>query len=151
MNRKRPAYTNKIVVTKTESGVLNITIPTRIYGLTGKHWKEQLTGRNRRKWGKIRIDPSRAESDMRRSLAMCDYGTLPDGSIDWERDECPGAMFICEKRIVSHVQACDKWSNRALGRDLYNAIAEFLFEEKRPPENRVRRKMGWWQVNFRFT
>jgi hypothetical protein len=121
------------------SGIVVVTVKRRRYPQIARHWERQLTGANARKWGRIWIDPRKSAKHERRKDAMWTEGPSTRGMPHGNRDECPGAMFICETQEVSDVEVCCATQNQDFGRDLYAALLKELGK-----------KMGWWQVRFRF-
>src|SRR3954452_16358879 len=120
-------------------GVVYVTVARKTYPQIAAHWEEQLTGANARKWGRMWIDPSKAAAAERRRQALWQEGPTTRGLPAFNRDECPGAMFICHTQEFSDVELCCATENQACGRDLYWALRKELG-----------RKMAWWEVRFRF-
>ena len=134
-----------IVVEVVSPGVARVTVRERHYPQVARHWREQLTGANARKWGRIYCDPSRVEKDRRRREHMSDYGgviedanTRKHGKGHINRDECPGAMFVWQTQEPADVEEICATDNQTFGRDLYHAM------------RRVLGKLDWWEVRFRF-
>jgi hypothetical protein len=120
-------------------GVVEVRIRTAAYPMVGLHWRQQLTGSNAAKWGRIFVDPSKEERRTRRRGALHSFGDLYRGEVGNNLDECPGAMFVWETNRESHVQPCDARSNQDLGRDLHSALRRVISGP-----------MGWWEVRFVF-
>ena len=139
------APVENIQVEIVDKGVARVTVRVGAYPQAGKHWREQLTGANAKKWGRIYCDPSGVEKDKRRREHMSDYGaviedkyTKKHGKGHINRDECPGAMFIWQTQAPADVEELCATDNQNLGRDLYWAL------------KRVLGKLDWWEVQFRF-
>ena len=133
-------------------GIIELTIQTNAYHMVGEHWRQQLTGTNARKWGRIYIDPSVVQVALRRREALWETRGLNRGDPATNLDECPGAMFIPETNAISDVKPVDALSNQEFGRDLYLALRQAIQEAPGPkPVELTRTSMGWWQVVFRFT
>lgn len=128
-----------IDVKQVEPGVVEATIDLAGYPMVGHHWREQLTGTNAAKWGRIFVDPSPTEKNARRKDALGPFGTLYKGEKGNNLDECPGAMFVWETNRTAHVQPVDARANQDLGRDLYFAL-----------KRAIPGPMAWWEVRFRF-
>jgi hypothetical protein len=136
---------------KIAPGIIEVTVLTAGYPMVGEHWKQQLTGRNAAKWGRIYIDPAPGAAEERRSMALAPFGSLYKGEKGNNIDECPGAMFIWETQEPAHPQPCDAVSNQAFGRDLYSALSHRVMHETGPcPRSAVRQRMAWWEVRFVF-
>jgi hypothetical protein len=120
-------------------GIVHVTVRRTMYPQIANHWETQLTGPNAKKWGRIWIDPSKAARDQRRRDALWQEGPSTRGLPAFNRDECPGAMFICETQEIADVEVCCATENQAFGRDLYHALRLELGP-----------KMAWWQVKFIF-
>lgn len=131
-------------------GVITVTVQTCAYPMVADHWKQQLTGRNKAKWGKIYIDPDPASKRERRSIALAPFAGLYKGEVGNNNDECPGAMFIWESQEISHVQPCDAVSNQEFGRDLYRALESVVLRATPNDPRSIKQRMAWWQVEFRF-
>ena len=116
-----------------------VLVHRKVYPQIAKHWETQLTGRNAAKWGRIWIDPSKTAAAERRRDALWQEGPSTRGMPAFNRDECPGAMFICETQEVADVEVCCATQNQAFGRDLYHALRHALGA-----------KMAWWEVRFKF-
>lgn len=132
-------------------GVIAVTIQSSAYPMVAEHWRQQLTGRNKRKWGKIYIDPDPGAKRGRRSMALAPFEGLYKGEIGNNNDECPGAMFIWETQEASHVQPLDAMSNQQFGGDLYRALERVAMKATaggRPTP--IRERMAWWEVRFDF-
>lgn len=135
-----PRYKRYIRVTPPSGGVVQVEIGVQGYPMVGLHWKEQLTGANLRKWGRIYIDDDPSAKRARRRLALYPFGRLYAGEVGNNLDECPGAMFVWENQDqVAHVMPCDARANQDLGRDLYNALRAAIVGP-----------MGWYEVRFSF-
>lgn len=128
-----------VIAKSRNNGLVYVTVARTAYPQIAAHWEEQLTGENARRWGRLYIDPLKAARDERRRDALWQEGPTTRGMPAFNRDECPGAMFICETQEVADVEVCCATENQAFGRDLYHALREELGP-----------KMGWWQVRFRF-
>lgn len=126
---------------KRNDGTVLVTVSRRAYPQVVDHWKSQLTGANAKRWGRLWIDPHAPATDERRRDAMWTEGRSTRGLPGFNRDECPGAMFICETQEVSHVEVLCATQNQAFGRDLYSALRSELGPKS---------KMGWWEVKFRW-
>jgi hypothetical protein len=122
------------------NGEITITIKAAAYPMVGAHWRDQLTGTNRLKWGNIYVDDDKDAKRLNRRIAMDQWGKLYRGETGNNLDECPGAMFVWDgEEQTAHVQPCDARSNQDLGRDMYNALYKaFGF------------KMAWYKVEFDF-
>ena len=137
--------TQDIQVEITSPGVARVTVRVGAYPQVARHWREQLTGANARKWGRLYCDPNKVEKMRRRSENMADYGGITDdvntrkhGKGHINRDECPGAMFIWETQAPADVEELCATDNQKFGRELYWAM------------KRVLGKLDWWEVTFRF-
>jgi len=87
------------------AGVVVVTIDVASYPMVGQHLREQLSGRNARKWGRIYIDPDKAECKRRRDDALAAFRGLYKGEVGNNCDECPGAMFYWDgPAYPAHVQ-----------------------------------------------
>lgn len=128
-----------VLARSRNDGVVYVTVARTTYPQIAAHWEEQLTGKNARKWGKLYIDPSKAARDERRRDALSQEGPSTRGMPAFNRDECPGAMFICETQEIAHVEVCCATENQAFGRDLYHALRKELGPQ-----------MAWWEVRFEF-
>ncbi len=143
-------------------GVIKCRILWRHYPMVGLHWRDQLTGANRRKWGRIYIDCDKAEQHLRRREAVSPLRKRPRAKMsDQEKleadveniDECPGAMFIWETQEDADIMPLCAYSNQKFGRELYNALraAVGVAMEKelggKPPK---RSHLDWWEVKFEF-
>jgi hypothetical protein len=97
-------------------GVITVTIQRCAYPMVAEHWRQQLTGRNKRKWGKIYIDPDPGAKRVRRSMALAPFEGLYKGEIGNNNDECPGAMFIWrpKKHPMSNPRTPCQTSNSAV-------------------------------------
>lgn len=131
-------------------GVITVTVQTSAYPMVADHWKQQLTGRNKAKWGTIYIDPDPASKRERRSIALAPFAGLYKGESGNNNDECPGAMFIWESQDISHVQPCDAVSNQEFGRDLYRALESVVLRATPNDPRPIKQRMAWWQVEFGF-
>jgi hypothetical protein len=119
--------------------------------MVAEHWRQQLSGKNKSKWGKIYIDPDPAAKQQRRSIALAPFAGLYKGVPANNNDECPGAMFIWETQETSHVLPVDAIANQAFGRDLYRALErEVLRATSDQPPKPIRERMAWWEVRFSF-
>src|SRR3954471_7398601 len=98
-----PIY-KPIEVRITAPGKARVIIRKCVYPQVAEHWQEQLTGANRRKWGKIYTDPSKTHADERRADAMWQHGRAMARGIHVNRDECPGAMFVWETQALADVE-----------------------------------------------
>jgi hypothetical protein len=132
-------------------GVIQVTIQTSAYPMVGEHWRRQLSGANRKRWGKIFIDPDPKAKAQRRSIALGPFRGLYKGAVGNNNDECPGAMFIWETQRPSHVQPSDAKSNQDFGRDLYRALEHRVLKETGSlPPKPIKERMAWWEVRFEF-
>jgi hypothetical protein len=107
--------TSTVLVRMSDSYRLVIHINSNAFGLTGKHWQEQLAPPNRAKWGNIyyMIDPAASRAQRREACADL-KGVYAKTGLDI--DECPGAMFFWDgEEDVAHVMPVDFASNRSLG------------------------------------
>jgi hypothetical protein len=131
--------TRAVTATPPDQGRLTLIINVQSFGLTGQHWKDQLTGRNRSKWGKIYIHADKALTIENRRIATQDWrGAFRAQPVDI--DECPGAMFIWERQEVeADAMPVDRWSNRALGSAIRHALDAIITGSK-----------AWYEVDFRF-
>jgi len=120
-------------------GTVMVTVRRKADPQIARHWETQLTGRNGRKWGRLWIDANKAAAHERRRHALWQEGRSTRGMPAFNRDECPGAMFICETQEIADVEVCCATENQAFGRDLYRALRQELG-----------RKLDWWEVRFRF-
>ncbi len=144
-------WENYIKTTRIEPGVISVTILTTAYPTVGEHWRQQLTGKNLRKWGRIYIDPAPGEADERRSMALAPFGKLYKGEVGANIDECPGAMFIWETQEIAHGHPTDARSNQDLGRDLYHALCSRVKAETGPcKRSELKSRLAWWEVRFSF-
>jgi hypothetical protein len=133
------------------TGVIRVAILSTGYPMTADHWKQQLTGKNAAKWGKIYIDPAPGATEERRSIALAPFGSLYRGEKGNNLDECPGAMFIWETQEIAHIQPRDAVSNQEFGRDLYFALRCRVLHETGPcPRSEVKKRMARWEVRFVF-
>jgi len=140
------------------TGVIKCRIRWQQYGLVGQHWKEQLSGRNLRKWGKIYIDANKAEQALNRSEALGPHresSALRNAQQRLEAaatnlDECPGAMFVWETRETADVEPLCATTNQKFGRDLYQALRGAVTRAMVNPASFQRRDMQWFQVVFEF-
>jgi hypothetical protein len=122
------------------AGVVVVTIDIVSYPMVGQHWREQLTGKNARKWGRIYIDPDKAECKRRRDDALAPFRGLYKGEVGNNCDECPGAMFYWDgPEYPAHVQPLCAYNNQRLGRDLDRVL-----------RNTIPGDTGWWEIVFRF-
>ncbi len=147
------AGSGKITARVIEPGVIFCEIYTTAYFMVGEHWRNQLTGNNKRKWGRIFIDPSKTAKQLRRRDALSDLRGLHRGNAAVNLDECPGAMFIWETQADTHVEPLCAVSNQAFGRDLYWALyaaVRTALEKDGVWAGRRASFMGWWQVRFGF-
>lgn len=143
-------WQQNIRVVNSAPGVISVTVQMSAYPMVAEHWKQQLTGRNKAKWGKIYIDPDPASKRERRSIALAPFTGLYKGQIGNNNDECPGAMFIWETQEVSHVQPCDAVSNQEFGRDLYRALECVVLKATATDPRPIKERVAWWQVTFGF-
>lgn len=128
-----------VTASKPTNGKLTLTINVRTYGVTGLHWKEQLSGSNRDKWGKIYISGDAELTKMNRSIATGHAKGLFKG-YPVDIDECPGAMFMWDgPEQQAHDVATDRSSNRALGSAIRHAL-----------RSAIDGPMAWYQVEFEF-
>ena len=143
------------------SGRIKCRIRWQIYGDAGRHWKEQLTGRNLRKWGKIYIDANEAEQALNRKEAvghLRDSAAIRAARTKLEKkqaaatniDECPGAMFVWETRETADAMFLCAVSNQELGRDMYRALEGAVRRAMVKPSSFSRKDMQWFQVEFEF-
>jgi hypothetical protein len=139
-----------ITVTVVGPGKALISIRKSAYPQVARHWEEQLTGANRRKWGKIYTDPSKAAADQRRKDAMWEYGSAMTRGIHVNRDECPGAMFIWETQETADVEELCATDNQRFGRELYQALCRVLLPLQEPLPRAVKGRLCWWEVDFKF-
>lgn len=137
--------TQDIVVEIVHPGVAQVTVREAAYPQVARHWREQLTGANARRWGRIYCDPDKAAKARRRYEHLADYGgitadagTRAHGTGHINRDECPGAMFVWETQAHADVEELCASDNQRFGRELYHAL------------RRVLGKLDWWEVRFRF-
>ena len=128
-----------VLAEMSQKGFVDVTVQRKFYPQIAQHWESQLTGRNAAKWGRIWIDPSSVEKDNRRRENLWEEGPSTRGLPQANRDECPGAMFICETQEFADVEVCCATQNQAFGRDLFWALRKELGK-----------KMGWWEVRFHF-
>jgi hypothetical protein len=145
MRQKAP-----ILVEVVGPGKARITIRVSVYPQVGRHWKEQLTGPNRMKWGRIYIDPSKEAAIERRSDAMWEHGPAMVKGLHVNRDECPGAMFIWETQETADVEELCATDNQKFGRELYHALRETLLPLQVVAPREGKNRLGWWEVVFRF-
>jgi len=132
-------------------GVIKVTIQTSAYPMVGEHWQQQLTGSNKKRWGRIYIDPDPEAKAQRRSIALGPFKGLYKGQVGNNNDECPGAMFIWETQTTSHVQPSDAKSNQEFGTDLYRALEHRVLSETHSgPPTSIKKRMAWWEVQFEF-
>ena len=120
-------------------GTIVVTVRRKQYPQIARHWEMQLTGPNAKKWGRLWIDPKKPAANERRRDALWQEGPSTRGMPAFNRDECPGAMFICETQEVADVEVCCATENQAFGRDLYRAL-----------QKELGKTMAWWEVRFRF-
>jgi hypothetical protein len=139
-----------IQVTVIGPGLARVTIRKSAYPQAARHWEEQLTGPNRKKWGKIYIDPSRAAAEERRRDAMWEHGPAMARGLHVNRDECPGAMFIWETQETADVEELCATDNQRFGRELYQALRQTLLPLQKYPPRALNARLGWWQVEFEF-
>jgi len=149
-----PPPSGNITARVVTPGVLFCEIRTAAYFMVGEHWRDQLTGRNARKWGRIYIDPSKTEKKLRRRGNLADWRGMYKGNQAVNCDECPGAMFMWDgKEFDSHVEPLCAVSNQAFGSDLYwalyRAIKTAMIKDGKWAGRRAS-FMGWWQVKFGF-
>ena len=135
----QPVHYRGIVVRDISPGVVEVTIQVPSYGSAGVHWREQLSGPNAKKWGRLYIDPDQNACKERRRSNLWSFGRLYRGEGGANLDEVPGAMFVCETQEPSHVKPVAAADNQALGRDLYWAL-----------RTAIQGPMGWFEVRFRF-
>ncbi|WP_156955227.1 hypothetical protein [Polaromonas glacialis] len=140
-----------ISTVRPEPGVINVTILVPAYPTVAEHWRQQLTGANLKKWGRIFIDPAPGAAGERRSLALAPFGSLYKGQAGANLDECPGAMFIWDSQEPAHVHPTDARSNQDFGRDLYFALLHRVLSETGPCKRmELKNRMAWWEVRFAF-
>jgi hypothetical protein len=128
-----------VIARSHKDGTVDVIVARSDYPQIAAHWESQLTGSNARKWGRIWIDPSTKARDQRRRDALWQEGPSTRGVPAFNRDECPGAMFICHTQEISHVEVVCASENQAFGRDLYQALRKELGP-----------RMAWWEVRFEF-
>jgi hypothetical protein len=122
------------------AGVVNVTINVPAFPMVGAHWRDQLSGPNARRWGKLFIDPDKEECEERRRDALNSFRGLYGGEPANNLDECPGAMFYWDgPEYPAHVQPLCASDNQALGRELYRVLRKTI-----PGD------LSWWQVVFQF-
>ena len=120
-------------------GVIQVTITTAGYGLTGLHWQRVLGTANHNGYGKVYIQ--RFGANRRRYEACYDLRGYYKGLPSVDIDECPGAMFIWSgPKFEAHTEPVDAFSNRALGSDLSRALSAY-------PQSS---ETDLWEVRFRF-
>src|ERR1700678_3313710 len=83
-------------------GIAILDVKTAAYPQVAEHWREQLTGKNASKWGRIWIDPCKKQAKLRRRDALWPFGDTYKGVVGSNLDECPGAMFVWETQAISH-------------------------------------------------
>lgn len=140
------------------TGIILCSITWQKYGDAGQHWKDQLTGKNLLKWGKIYIDANEKEQGLNRREALAPFRDSRRDLTAREklearatnRDECPGAMFVWETRQTADVEPLCAVSNQELGRHMYAALAGAVRTAMVKPESFRRRDMQWFQVIFEF-
>jgi hypothetical protein len=136
---------------RIEPGVIQVHVLSAGYPMVAEHWRQQLTGANARRWGRIYIDPAPGAADERRSIALAPAGSLYRGARGSNWDECPGAMFIWETQEPAHILPTDARSNQDFGRDLYFALQHRVLSETGPcPRRQLKKRMAWWEVRFTF-
>jgi hypothetical protein len=144
-------WEKQISTERIEPGVIRVTVLLPGYPMVAEHWRQQLTGTNGAKWGKIYIDPAPGAKEERRSIALAPFGSVYRGEKGNNLDECPGAMFIWETQEPAHVEPCDAISNQEFGRDLYYALRHRILHDTGPcPVSQVKKRMAWWEVRFSF-
>ncbi|MGH7202057.1 MAG: hypothetical protein ACREJB_15745 [Planctomycetaceae bacterium] len=156
MPAAKPEYHSNIQVKLAAPGVIEVRIRAIAYGQTGRHWKQQLSGKNAQKWGRLFIDPDPREVKTTRKMATWEQrGSFKGCYLD--QDECPGAMFLFDgpgEEGFSHVEWVDSWSNQKMGRELYWALRAFFLARMKPHKQSslrdIRKDMGWWEVRFAF-
>ncbi len=145
------AHWENFIRTKCDGdGIIHVTIVTAAYPTAGDHWRQQLTGSNLRKWGRIFIDPDPHEAKERRSMAIGPLQGLYKGQPAANIDECPGAMFIWETDEIADPMPVDAKSNQQLGIDLYHALCREVMKQKGCKYKEVRGHLTWWEVRFAF-
>jgi hypothetical protein len=132
-----------------KTSFVQVTIYVPAYPQAAGHWRDQLTGANARRWGRIWIDPDVRERHRRRRQHLSAFGPIPDDDITRKhgkghinRDECPGAMFIWETQCDADVEMLCATDNQRFGGDLYRAL-------KREIERKIG-PLGWQEVRFAF-
>ncbi len=136
---------------RPEPGLIVATVSVSAYPTVGEHWRQQLTGRNLKKWGRIFIDPAPGAAGQRRSIALAPFGSLYKGQVGANIDECPGAMFIWETQEPAHAFPTDARSNQDFGRDLYFALRHRVLSETGPcRRSELKARLAWWEVRFAF-
>jgi hypothetical protein len=139
-----------IDVSVISPGKALVTVRKSAYPQVARHWEEQLTGPNRKKWGKIYTDPSTAAIDERRKGAMGVHGPSMSKGLHVNRDECPGAMFIWETQETADVEELCAADNQIFGTQLYQALHQTLISLQKYPPREGNRRLGWWEVEFKF-
>lgn len=139
-----------IEVRITAPGKALVTISKRVYPQVSRHWEEQLTGANRRKWGTIYTDPSKTHAEERRADAMWQHGRAMTKGIHVNRDECPGAMFVWETQLPADVQELCATDNQQFGRDLYRELRTVLLPKQQKTPHAFKGRLYWWEVEFEF-
>jgi hypothetical protein len=140
---------------KSGTGVIQCWVRVSAYGDAGRHWRDQLSGKNKRKWGRLYIDVDRIRKNARRRdnlWAYRDHSDMtPAESAASNDDECPGAMFESEfLPETSDVMRVCASHNQALGRDMYNALAKAVREAMFAPKTFKPEDMQDWEVEFTF-
>lgn len=143
-------WQNFIKTTCNERGRIDVTIITAAYPTVGEHWRQQLTGSNLRKWGRIFIDPDPRAVKDRRSMAIGPFRGLYKGERAANVDECPGAMFIWETHETAHPVPVDAKSNQQFGIDLYQALCSEVMTQLDCSRHDVHGQLAWWEVRFAF-
>jgi hypothetical protein len=143
---------------KAGTGVIKCRINWQRYGMVGEHWKNQLIGTNRQKWGKIYIDADEREQAINRRDALWPHKESTANRTRKQKreaaatnlDECPGAMFVWESREPADVEPVCAQLNQDFGRDLYFALAGAVQRAMVKPTRFRRRDMQWFRVEFEF-
>ena len=139
-----------IDVRECAKGVLEVSVRKSAYRHVAVHWERQLTGANATKWGRLFIDRNKTAMAKRRSDALWQEPWSKETRGAFDRDECPGAMFICETQAVSDVELCDASANRSFGRDLVTALDRAIATLPTLPRAAGDRRPNMWEVRFRF-
>lgn len=131
-------------------GKARVTVKLSTYPQVGRHWRQQLTGPNKRKWGRIFIDPSKDGAEERRRDAMWEHGPTMAKGLHVNRDECPGAMFVWETQATADVEELCATDNQKFGRELYQVLRKALLPLQKYPPGGDKRRLGMWEVEFVF-